>query len=133
MNADATPEKRPACALNQHWDCWGVKAKAHKDEGRIKVVIILFHKSFVVLLGLLIVCPVKFRAVFRILHDCQRCPNRGWETYEGRRRVVTFTALFVVFLYYFVVRRMEGRRRDVFGTALPSGGLFAKNRESVGA
>ena len=75
MNADATPEKRPACTSDQHRDCWRIRAKPHKDEGRIEVVIILFHKFFVMLLGLLVVCLVKGRVVFGILRNCQRYPN----------------------------------------------------------
>ena len=104
MNVDATPEKRPAYTSDQHGGCWWAKSKPHKDEGRVKVVIIFFHKLFVVLLGLPIVHLVKSRAVFGILHDCQCCPNRRWKTYEGRRRVATFTALFVIFLCYSAVR-----------------------------
>ena len=59
MNADATPEKRPACTLDQHRDRLRVKTKPYKDEGCIKVVVILFHKFFVILLGLLMVCLVE--------------------------------------------------------------------------
>ena len=123
MNADATPEKRPACISNQRWDYWRGKAKAHKDEGGIEVVIVLFHKFFVMLLGLLIVCVIKPRAALGILHDCQRYPNRRWKTYEGWRRVVTFTALFVIFVCYFVVHRMVG------GLPPPTGVLCTKNQE----
>ena len=125
MNADATPEKRPACPSNQHGGRWGVKGKPHKDEGRIKIVIILFHKFFVMLLGLLIVCLVKSRAAFGILRDCQCRPNRRWTTYEGWRGVMTFTTLFVIFVCYSVVHRMEGRP-SVFIIGAPFGRLFTK-------
>ena len=70
MNADATPEKRPACTSDQHRGCWWVTLKPYKDEGRIEVVIILFHKFFVMLLGPLVVCLIKVRAAFGILRDC---------------------------------------------------------------
>ena len=131
MNVDATPEKRPACTSNQHGGCWRAKSKPHKDEGRIEVVITFFHKFFVVLLGLRIVRLVKLRAVFGILHDYQCCPNRRWKTYEGRR-VATLTALFVIYLCYSAVHRSEFRP-TLCKTAVPFGGLFTKNQESVGA
>ena len=126
MNADATPEKRPACTSNQHGGRWGVKVKPHKDEGRIEVIIILFHKFLVMLLGVLVVCLVKVRAAFGILRDCQCRPNRRWKTHKGWRRVVAFTALFVIFLHYFDVARMVGRNRLASRAVYVPSGRFAK-------
>ena len=59
MNADATVEKSPALSLNQHRVEVGMKMKTYKNQGRVKVCIVLLCKFFVIPLGMLVVFLVK--------------------------------------------------------------------------
>ena len=59
MNTDATVEKSLALSLNQHRIEIGMEMKAYKNQGRVKVSIVLLCKFFVIPPGMLVVFLVK--------------------------------------------------------------------------
>ena len=61
MKAEVTAENKPACGPNER--VWIRRTYGtHEDEGGVKILLILLHELFVILLGLPEVVPIKFRS-----------------------------------------------------------------------
>ena len=52
MNVEVTAENRPACHPRQHAPA-RTPCETHEDQSGVQVLVVLFHKILVVLLGLL--------------------------------------------------------------------------------